>query len=225
MPSKPEQSAVTTYLSDYNAAGSAYYVQSDDYAGAPTRNSSGTDGNCNDWFIDPIPVINADGSTNPGQTVARLNLVNARPSRNYTDGGDFYVTFSIHVTVSASPRWPSTRQSTCIQAAPADQSTPEGQQRLVDIGPLPASCQSRKRRQQVMPDPHPSSWGSISQGTPLRNTNTIPARHARSAKRGLPPLGLALGVGMKSSMTSGRSAAGIGESSWIEGYTWCWSRR
>ena len=94
---------------------------------------------------------------------------------------------------------------------------------------IPASCQSRKRRQQVMPDPHPSSWGSISQGTPLRNTNTMPARHARSTKRGLPPLGLALGVGMKGSMSShnltGRSAAGIGESSWIEGYTWCWSRR
>ena len=72
MPSKPEQSAVTTYLSDYNAAGSAYYIQSDDYAGAPTCNSSGTDGNCNDWFIDPIPMINADGSNQPrpdGRTV------------------------------------------------------------------------------------------------------------------------------------------------------------
>jgi hypothetical protein len=34
------------------------------------------------------------------------------------------------------PRWPSARESTCVQAAPADQSTPEGQQRLVDIGPL-----------------------------------------------------------------------------------------
>src|SRR6266581_218493 len=94
---------------------------------------------------------------------------------------------------------------------------------------IPASCQLRKRRQQVMPDPYPSSWGSISQGTPLRNTNMMPARHARSAKRGLPPLGLALGVGMKGSMSchnlSGRSASGIGESSWIEGYTWCRSRR
>jgi hypothetical protein len=46
-------------------AGSAYYVQSDGYAGAPTCNSSGPDGNCNGWFIDPIQVINADGSTNP----------------------------------------------------------------------------------------------------------------------------------------------------------------
>jgi len=63
-----------------------------------TSNSSGTDGNCNNWFIDPIPVVNADGSTSPGQSVARLNLVSTRPSWNYTDGGDFYVTLSIHVT-------------------------------------------------------------------------------------------------------------------------------
>src|SRR6185503_11216867 len=28
----------------------------------------------------------------------------------------------------------------------------------------PAACQSRKRRQQVMPDPQPSSWGKYSQG-------------------------------------------------------------
>jgi len=52
---------------------------------------------------------------------------------------------------------------------------------------IPASCQSRKRRQQVMPEPHPSSCGSISHGMPLRNTKRMPTRHARSAKRGLPP--------------------------------------
>ncbi len=141
---------VTTYLSDYNSANAAYYVQNDDgteylamhmenqcsednndmytmkpgqtfacstlfrlpnitstsfyrldmcgnkcvYSEPETQkvqvmcNSSGNDGNCNDWFndwfIDPIPVVNADGSTSPGQTVARLNLINTRPSWNYT---------------------------------------------------------------------------------------------------------------------------------------------
>jgi hypothetical protein len=44
----------------------------------------------------------------------------------------------------------------------------------------PACCQSRKRRQHVIPDPHPSSCGSICQGIPLRRTKTIPVRHARS---------------------------------------------
>lgn len=53
-------------------------------------NSSDT-GGCNDWFIDPIPVVNADGSTSPGKTRARLNY-------GSIDEGDFYLTFHIHVT-------------------------------------------------------------------------------------------------------------------------------
>jgi len=55
---------------------------------------------------------------------------------------------------------------------------------------MPASCQSRNRRQQVMPEPQPSSCGSISHGMPLRSTKRIPVKQARSGKRGLPPLGL-----------------------------------
>jgi len=52
-------------------------------------------GGCNDWFIDPIPVVNPDGSTSPGKARARLNL----DVRNQTtDDGDFYPTFHIHVT-------------------------------------------------------------------------------------------------------------------------------
>jgi hypothetical protein len=42
-----------------------------------------------------------------------------------------------------------------------------------------ASCQSRGRRQQVMPEPQPSSFGSIRLGMPLRSTNRMPVRHAR----------------------------------------------
>src|SRR3712207_5137628 len=54
----------------------------------------------------------------------------------------------------------------------------------------PASCHSRKRRQQVGPDPHPISPGSISHGMPLFSTKMMPDRAARSGTRGLPPLGL-----------------------------------
>ena len=62
----------------------------------------------------------------------------------------------------------------------------------------PARCQSRKRRQHVMPLPQPSSWGSISQGMPLFKTKTMPVKAARSAMlRGRPPLGLG-GSGGKS---------------------------
>ena len=75
----------------------------------------------------------------------------------------------------------------------------------------PASCQSRRRRQQVIPLPQPISWGSISQGIPLRSTKMMPVRAARSGTRGRPPLGFGLSEGNSgamwlhsSSSTSGR---------------------
>ena len=40
----------------------------------------------------------------------------------------------------------------------------------------PVACQSRSLRQQVMPEPQPSSLGSSSQGIPLRITKRIPVR-------------------------------------------------
>jgi hypothetical protein len=39
----------------------------------------------------------------------------------------------------------------------------------------PASCQARRYRQQLMPEPHPISWGSICHGMPLLKTKRIPA--------------------------------------------------
>ena len=50
----------------------------------------------------------------------------------------------------------------------------------------PAACQSRSRRQQVIPEPQPISWGSISHGMPLFSTNRMPVRALRSS-RGLRP--------------------------------------
>ena len=54
---------------------------------------------------------------------------------------------------------------------------------------MPDVCQSRSRRQQVMPLLQPNSCGSISHGIPLRRTKTIPVRQARSGSRGRPPFG------------------------------------
>ncbi len=65
----------------------------------------------------------------------------------------------------------------------------------------PAACQSRKRRQQVMPLPQPSSCGSMGQGIPERSTKMIPARHARSGMRGLPPFGFRLSGGSSGAIT------------------------
>ena len=75
----------------------------------------------------------------------------------------------------------------------------------------PARCQSRRRRQHVIPDPHSSSSGSICKGMPLRRTKTIPVRHARSEIRGRPPCGRRGGIGKNGSTRSyngsGSSAA------------------
>lgn len=55
---------------------------------------------------------------------------------------------------------------------------------------MSACCQSRRRRQHVIPLPQPSSWGSISQGMSLFKTNKMPVSAARSGMlRGRPPLG------------------------------------
>jgi hypothetical protein len=43
----------------------------------------------------------------------------------------------------------------------------------------PAACQSRSRRQHVIPDPHPISWGRYSQGMPVLRTNKIPVSTER----------------------------------------------
>jgi len=53
----------------------------------------------------------------------------------------------------------------------------------------PAVCQSRRRRQQVMPLPQPISRGRYSQGVPVLRINRMPVRQARSLTLGRPPLG------------------------------------
>ncbi len=59
----------------------------------------------------------------------------------------------------------------------------------------PAACQSRRRRQQVMPLPKPSSCGRSSQAMPVRRTKRMPLSANSSSSRGRPPLpdGLACG--------------------------------
>ena len=69
----------------------------------------------------------------------------------------------------------------------------------------PACCQSRSRRQQVVPLPHPSAWGTSRQGHPVLNTKMIPSRAARSGTRGRPPFGLGGSLGNSGSMVSQRS--------------------
>jgi len=64
----------------------------------------------------------------------------------------------------------------------------------------PAACQSRSRRQQVIPLPHPISRGNISHGMPVLSTNRIPLKTARSETRGRPPFGFLTATGSRGSI-------------------------
>ncbi len=74
----------------------------------------------------------------------------------------------------------------------------------------PAACQSRRRRQQVMPLPQPISRGRYSQGVPVLSTNRMPVRQARSDIRGRPPFGLGGSGGMCRLMRSHSSSVSSG---------------
>jgi hypothetical protein len=70
----------------------------------------------------------------------------------------------------------------------------------------PAFCQSRSRRQQVMPQPQPISRGSIARGMPLWSTKRIPANALRSSTGGRPPFGRGLGGGSSGATTAHSSS-------------------
>jgi hypothetical protein len=52
-------------------------------------NSLGTNGYCNVWFIDPIPISNGDGTFSPGQAIGRLAAITTKGTGTYTNEGDF----------------------------------------------------------------------------------------------------------------------------------------
>lgn len=88
----------------------------------------------------------------------------------------------------------------------------------------PASCQSRRRRQQVMPLPHPISCGRYSQPIPVRSTKRIPASAARSSTGGRPPRGFGRGGGnsgrMRAHSASGTSGFAMGQVQYPSIRTW-----
>jgi hypothetical protein len=61
-------------------------------------NGLGTNGYCNDWYIDPIPVSNGDGTFSPGQAIGRLVAITTKGTGTDANEGDFYMTFHVHVT-------------------------------------------------------------------------------------------------------------------------------
>ena len=81
-------------------------------------------------------------------------------------------TEALSTTARARSNWPRRRNSASNTACSRRQT--------------PARCQRTSRRQQVLPDPHPISFGSICHGIPLRRTKRMPVSAARSGMRGRP---------------------------------------
>ncbi|KQW06929.1 hypothetical protein ASD08_04885 [Streptomyces sp. Root369] len=70
----------------------------------------------------------------------------------------------------------------------------------------PASFQAARRRQQVMPEPKPSSWGRYSHWMPVCSTKRMPHRACRSGTRGLPSTCFGGGSGSNGSMSDHSSS-------------------
>jgi hypothetical protein len=70
----------------------------------------------------------------------------------------------------------------------------------------PAACQSRSRRQQVVPLPPPSALGNSRHGQPVRRAKMMPPSTARSGTRGRPPFGFGGSFGNRGSMASHRAS-------------------
>jgi hypothetical protein len=113
---------------------------------------------------------------------------------------------------------PKTARTEQLSMADVDQSirsaNPNSSKRSLHIFfQTPAKCQSRSRRQQVMPHPQPNSWGRYSHGQPVFSTNRIPVSAARSETRGRPPFGLGRSGGniglIRSQRASGNNGLAI----------------
>jgi hypothetical protein len=83
------------------------------------------------------------------------------------------------------------------------------EQDALEAGPDAAWCQSRRRRQQVLPLPHPSSARRSDHGQPLRRMKSMPASAFRSGVRGRPPRAWDGGGGSRGATTAHSSSGTI----------------
>ena len=137
-----------------------------------------------------------------------------RTERNTVRVGDYVVLGA----PLASVRWvrpsffaPPTARTEALSTTARDQSSwsadrSRARRTRCSSSQTPAFCQSRSRRQQVIPLPQPISWGKYSQGIPVFRTKRMPTRVARSGTGGRPPLSRGGLLGIKGSITCQRSS-------------------
>ena len=78
-----------------------------------------------------------------------------------------------------------------------------------NLSQTPASFQAARRRQHVMPEPKPNSWGRYSHWMPVCSTNKIPHRACRSGTLGRPSTCFGPGSGNNGSTSDHSSSETI----------------
>lgn len=114
----------------------------------------------------------------PGQDHSERNAVRIR------DRVVLRAVFPAIRGVGADFRPPKTARTELLSTMARDQSIWSAalsfaRSAVCNLSHTPACCQSRRRRQQVIPLPQPISWGRSSQPMPVLSTNRMPVRALR----------------------------------------------
>lgn len=154
------------------------------------------------WPFAPSPTRTLDGWNRIHQGNRQLGVMDIGTGLYYrerdpfaiADDMPFRAVFPTIRGIGASFRPPKSARTELLSTTALDQSIrsakPSSSSRTCQtFCQTPETCQSRRRRQQVIPLPHPSSGGSNSQAVPVRATNRMPVRAKRSDTLGRPPLG------------------------------------
>ncbi len=134
--------------------------------------------------------------------VGRTRADDQRDAVRVRDDMPFAASFRTIRGIGAGVRPPKTARMLALSMTARDRSMrsslPSTRSNFAwTAGQTPACVQSRRRRQQVTPEPQPISVGMNRHGMPVRNTYTMPVRQARSGTRGRPPSGLGGSAGRR----------------------------
>lgn len=145
------------------------------------------------------------------------NLSRQRDAMGVRDHMVLRAFFSAIRGIGTGVRPPKTARTEAESTTARDQSILSAACKCVNksrcsLAQTPAFCHFRKRRQQLMPQPHPNSWGKYSQGIPVMSTNKTPVNASRL------PMGLRpgnrkrrrLGLGKIGSMIVHNASSRIG---------------
>ena len=160
------------------------------------------------WSSSPSAIGSLNGRNSINQSNGLLRIVDIGSGVNHRMRDAFTVADDMHFRtifpaicgIRASFRPTKRARTELLSTTALEQSilfaNPNSSRNFFQIFcQIPATCQSRSRRQHVMPFPHHSSSGKSSHAVTVRATNRIPVSARRSGTRGLPPFGRAFSGG------------------------------